>query len=255
MKEYKYNTFFLLGSTFMCLLILFITSEEEYLTIVSIFIPLLLGTAINYDLRKKEIYKEYYEPLYMYIRTFQDILAQPESRDNIKKKYSMISQLSRDMIKFLKENVKYASEDALAELEMFNIFEYENFNEKNEIQDVYNLNRLIPILCEEVIENYNMIYFNHYILRKFYFKQNKYHKSFGLIYTYVDSVFIDIGRKKEIAIDIDELTLFYQKINEYRKRNPKRYFDIYKYIRKNRNKDLDELIDNLNSRFDINFLK
>lgn len=157
------------------------------------------------------------------------------------------------MTKFLNDNLEYASENVCEILEINFFYEYENYDNQNEYQDVHNLNRLIPILCNEIIENYNALYFNHFVFRKIYLKKEKPHKSFRLIYSYVDSILINIAQK-EMNFSLYELNEFYQMLLSYRRENYKKYFKIYLFLKKNKKSNNDEIIDFIDKNFGFKIL-
>ena len=252
-KKYLIITISLFVAVGICTILLFMTDSVAYSTMFSIFIPILVGTIINYDLKQKEIYLRYYEPIYRYIVTYHDILSQPFNRLTMEKKHNMIKKLSRDMTKFLNDNLEYASENVCEILEINFFYEYENYDNQNEYQDVYNLNQLIPILCNEIIENYNALYFNHFMFRKMYLKKEKPHKSFRLIYSYVDSILINIAQK-EMVFSLYELNEFYQMLLSYRKENYKKYFKIYSFLKKNKKSNKDEIIEFMDKNFGFKIL-
>lgn len=252
-KKYLIITISLFVAVGICTALLFITDSVSYSTMFSIFIPILVGTIINYDLKQKEIYLRYYEAIYRYIVTYHDILSQPFDRLTMEKKHDMIKKLSRDMTKFLNDNLEYASENVCEILEINFLYEYENYDNQNEYQDVYNLNRLIPILCNEIIEIYNVLYFNHFVFRKIYLKKEEPHKSSRLIYNYVDSVLINAAQK-EMAFNLYELNKFYQMLLSYRRKNYKKYFKIYSFLKKNKKLNNDEIIDFIDENFGFKIL-
>lgn len=235
------------------MVILFIKSNV-YATITSIFIPILFGILINYDIKQKEIYKLYYHPLYYYIKTYYDILSQPYERLPMRKKHDMMSSISQDLINFLNDNIKYVSEELSDKLEIIFFYKYENEKVQNEFQDVYNINMLIPIITKELLENYNALHINHYLKRKKYINK-KYHEVNGIVYLYVDSFLIDIARKKQYVTSLYECVEFYLKLDKYRDKHYKNYYKIYKFIKKNRNKEINLLIEELNKKFDIKIKK
>lgn len=110
------------------------------------------------------------------------------------------------------------------------------------------MNRLIPILCNEIIENYNALYFNHFVFRKIYLKKEKSHKSFRLIYSYVDSILINIAQK-EMDFSLYELNEFYQMLLSYRRENYKKHFKICSFLKKNKKLNNDEIIDFIDKNF------
>ena len=72
-----------------------------------------------------------------------------------------------------------------------------------------------------------------------------------IIFLYVDSFFMDIARKKEYVITLYECVEFYKIIDNYREKHFENYYKIYKYIKENRNKNLELLIRELNDKFHI----
>lgn len=233
---------------------LFSKISNTYVTMASIFIPIIFGAIINYDSQQKELYKLYYLPLYHYIKTYYDILSQPQEIASMGKKHEMLSSISKDLIDFLQDNLKYASEELNDMLSIIYFYHYENEKVQNEFQDVYNINRLIPIITKDLLEIYNVLHIGQYLKRKRYLNQ-KYQMVNGIVYLYVDSFLIDIARRKEYVIDLYECVEFYKKINNYRKKHFTDYYKIYKYIRKNRDKDINLLIKELNDNFNIKIRK
>lgn len=236
------------------IIILFFSKYNTYVTMASIFIPILFGVIINYDNKQKEIYKLYYLPLFHYIKTYYDILSQPKERVSMRQKHEMMSSISKDLINFLNDNLKYTSEEISDMLSIILFYKYENEKASNEFQDIYNINRLIPIITKELLESYNSLHINHYLKRKSYLTQ-KYHMVNGIIYLYVDSFLINIARKKQYVMSLYECVEFYKKISDYRIKHFKEYYKIYKYIKKNRNKDIDSLIRELKDKFNIKIEK
>lgn len=233
---------------------MFFISSSTYITMASIFIPILAGIIINYDNKQKEIYKLYYLPLYHYIKTYYDILSQPDDMDPISKKHEMMSSISKDLIGFLTENLKYSSEELSDMLSIIHFYKYENQKEENEFQDVYNINKLIPIITKELLEIYNVLHITDYFKRKKYLNK-KYHMVNGIIYLYVDGFLMDIGRRKEYTFSLAECVEFYKNISDYRKQHFKDYHKIYRYIKRNKNKDIELLIEELKAKFNIDIKK
>lgn len=196
-KKYLLVTIFsysLLGWLLYCL---FTTESNTYVTMTSIFIPVLIGAIIKYDSDTKKKNSEYYEPLYHYIRTYYDVLSQPRSYMNIGKKHEMITEITQDILKFLNNNLKYSSEKINERLGIILFNKYKNHN-NNEFQDVYDTNSLIPMLMKEIIENYNVMYFNHFLARRICMFSNRISKANHLIYIYCDSFIMDLARKKSV---------------------------------------------------------
>lgn len=240
-------------------IILFIAKSEKIITMFSIFTPIICGALINYNTKQKEIFNTYYEPLYSYIRTYYDILSQPYDRLSMGKKHEMMSKIAEDLLNFLNDNLKYASEEVCESLEMMLFYKYENINKQNEFQDIYNLNTIIPILMKEILQNYNVNHFNHYLLRRHYMAKDKFHKSNGLLYNYIDSFLINIGRKKEYAISLYEVVEFYQNIMIYRDEHYKDTYKLYKYCKRNFNlkskSDCNRIINELKNKFGLKIKK
>lgn len=220
----------------------------------SIFIPIILGILLNYDIKQKEIYKIYYKKLIHFAMTYYDILYQPKNRLSLYKKHEMISSLSRKLIVFLNDNISYASNELNEKLINIYFYEFENENNPNEIQDVYNMNMLIPIIIKEAIENYNVLNVEHFIRRKKYIRK-KYHEVNGLVYLYVDSVLIDIARRKNYVLSISEVIQFYESLAKYRENNYQKYYKIYKFLRQNEKESINALIRKLKNKFGIKIKK
>lgn len=253
-KKYCVISFFIFIILIMLVVILFESDSVSYVTMTSIFVPILFGFIIDFDKKQKERYRLYYLPLYNFIKTYYDILSQPYDRINMGKKHEMMSDISKDLLTFLNSNLNYASEEISNELSVILFYRYENKKVANEFQDVYNINRLIPIITKELVENYNVLHINHYIFRKKYLHE-KYHMVNGIIFMYVDSFLLDIARKKEYAISLFECVEYYNKINKFRIDNFEKYYEIYKYIKKNRNKDVNLLKKELKNKFGIKINK
>lgn len=254
-KKYVTFTITLYSLIVISVIFLFNTTSTIYATMFSIFIPILFGLVINYNEKQKEIFNTYYEPIYHYIRTYYDILSQPYERINMGKKHEMMSKISRDLISFLNSNLKYASEEVKELLGIFLFYEYEYQDEANEFQDINNINRLIPILSKEILENYNVLYINHFIKRRYYMRKEKYHKANGLVYNYIDSFILDLYRRKEYALSLYEVVEAYNIIVDYRAKNIKSCYKVYRYIKHNRNKDLKAIILKLDDKFKIKVKK
>lgn len=253
-KRYCLISFSFLLLIMLLLFILLFSTSTVYITMASIFIPILFGLITNYDSKQKEIYRVYYLPMFHYIKTYYDILSQPKDRVSMGKKHEMMSNISKDLIKFLNENLKYASEEISDVLSVILFYEYEYKKVPNEFQDIYNINRLIPIITKELLENYNVLHINHYFKRRLYLNK-KYHMVNGIVYLYVDSFLLDIARRKEYTISLYECVEFYKTLDKYRDKNYRKYYKIYKYIKKNRNKDKDLLIKELKNNFNIKIMK
>lgn len=253
-KKYLITTtysFILLITLLYCL---FTTESNTYITMTSIFIPILIGAIIQYDSNIKKKYNEYYEPLYHYIRTYHDVLSQPDSYMNMGKKHDMMKEITQDILTFLNKNINYSSEkvNEIMELILFN--KYKNHND-NEFQDVYDTNRLVPILMEEIIENYNIVYFNRFLTRRIYMALNKPMKANQLIYVYCDSFILDLARKKEYAISLAECVETYSYIQKYREKNYKKYYKLYYFCKRNRKKHYKKVISRLQKEFCIKIKK
>lgn len=253
-KKYVAIAFLSSITMILLLLILFFVKSNTYITMVSIFIPILVGFMINYDNKQKEIYKLYYLPLYHYIRTYYDILSQPYERISMGTKHRMMSSISKDLISFLNNNLKYASEEMSDLLSIQLFYKYENEKIPNEFQDIYNINQVIPLITKELLENYSVLHINHYLKKKKYLNK-KFCMINGLIYLYVDSFLIDIARKKNYVLSLYECVEFYKILDKYRDKNYKDYYKIYRYIKKNRSKDINFLIKELNHKFNIKIKK
>lgn len=236
------------------LICLFTTELNTYVTMTSIFIPILIGALFKYDSNIKKKYNEYYEPLYHYIRTYHDVLSQPYSYISMGKKHEMMSEITQDILKFLNSNLKYSSEKINERLEVILFNKYKN-HDNNEFQNVYDTNGLIPILMKEIIENYNTVYFNHFLKRKLYMIFNKPSKVNQLIYIYCDSFILDLARKKEYAVSLAECVETYDYIQKYRKKNYKKYYKLYRFCKRNMNKDYKVVILKLNKKFEIKIKK
>ena len=254
-KKYVTFTITLYSLIVISVIFLFNTTSTIYATMFSIFIPILFGLVINYNEKQKEIFNTYYEPIYHYIRTYYDTLSQPYERESMGKKHEMMSKISRDLIMFLNDNLKYASEEVKSLLGIFLFYEYKYKDSPNEFQDIYNINRIIPILSKETLENYNVLHINHYLKRRYYMRKNKYHKVNGLVYVYIDSFILDLFRKKEYAISLYEVVEAYNIIQKHREKNYKQSYKLYRYIKHNRNKDIKIIISELNKKFKIKVKK
>lgn len=253
-KKYLLVTIFsylLLVGLLYCL---FTTKSNTYVTMTSIFIPILIGAIIKYDSNTKKKYNEYYEPLYHYIRTYHDVLSQPSSYMSMGEKHGMMTEITQDILKFLNNNLKYSSEKINERLEVILFNKYKN-HDNNEFQDVYDTNSLIPILMKEIIENYNTVYFNHFLTRKLCMLFNKPSKSNQLIYIYCDSFIIDLARKKQYAVSLAECVETYDYIQKYREKNYKKYYKLYRFCKRNKNKDYKIVIPKLNKKFGIKIKK
>lgn len=249
-KKYCLISILFLILMIILVIILFFSKSSNLETMSSIFIPIFFGMIINYDSKQKEIYKLYYLPLFHYIKTYYNILSQPQETISMGKKHEMISSISKDLIKFLSENLKYSSEEMSEMISIIFFYKYENKKLTNEFQDVYNINMLIPIITKELLEIYNVLNIDKYIMKKRY-SNPKYNMLNEIIFLYVDSFFMDIARKKEYVITLYECVEFYKIIDNYREKHFENYYKIYKYIKENRNKNLELLIRELNDKFHI----
>lgn len=239
---------------FVLIYILIYSNSNTYVTMSSILIPIIIGVIINYENNQKKKYKLYYLPLFHYIKTYYDIFSQPNNYITIPKKYEMMQDLSKDMLDFLNKNLNYASEE-LSDILAINLFyKYKNSKVSNEDQDVYNINRILPIITKELLESYNSLHLDQYIMRKYYLNK-EYRMVNGILFFYVDSFLINLARQKEYVVYLDECVKFYQMLDSYREKNSSKYYKIYKYIKRNRNKNVDFLIKELNSRFNIKIKK
>lgn len=233
---------------------LFTTESIIYVTMSSIFIPILIGAIFNFDLKAKTIFREYYEPLYQFIRTYHDVLGQPNEYIDINKKREMMGNIAKDMKDFVYKNLKYSSDEVFEILEFLLFVQYESSG-KNDYQNVYDINRLVPVLMKEIIENYNVIYFNHYLKRKFYMKREIPHKVNYLTYLYCDGFIIDIARRKEYVLTIDSTIKIYKYIQEYRFKHYKEYNRLYNFCKKNMNTDVSIRMKKLKKDFNIDIKK
>lgn len=253
-KKYIIITFISYLSIFSLMLIIIYSDSVSYITMSSIFIPIIVGALFNYDSNVKKIYNKYYEPLYHYIATYHDIMSQPSSRLKIGKKHEMMSSISRDIILFLNNNLEY-SKDSISEIQKIILFyEYEN-NGTNELQDINDINRLIPLLMKQIMENYNVLNINHYIKRKRYILKDIPQKVNFLMYLFCDSFILNIARKEEYALTLYECIETYSYIQQYRLKNFKKYFELRAYCLKNIETDNDINIKNLKEKFGINIQK
>ncbi len=248
----KYCLISTLSFIFMTVLgnILIFSKSNTYVTMTSIFIPIIFGIIINYDNSQKQIYKLYYLPLFYYIRTYYDIMSQPQEKSTITEKHEMMSNISKDLMNFLNDNVKYASEELSNMLSCLYYYKYINKKVQNENQDIYNINSVIPIITKELLEIYNVLYINDYLKRRIFINK-KYHMVNDMIFLYVDSFLIDIARKKGYIITLSKCVKFYKTIDDYRNQHFRDYYKIYKFIKKNRNENIDLLIKELSRKFNI----
>lgn len=253
-KKYLIVTILSYLLLFGLLYCLFTSKSNTYVTMTSIFIPILVGAIFQYDSNIKKKYNEYYEPIYHYIRTYHDVLSQPYSYISMGKKHEMMSEITQDILNFLNKNLKYSSEKVNEILEIILFNKYKNHDD-DEFQDVYDTNRLIPIIMKEIIENYNMVYFNHFITRKFCMLLNKPVKANQLIYIYCDSFILDLAQKKEYDISLAECVETYNYIQKYREKNYKKYYRLYHFCKRNRNKEYKKVISKLNKKFGIKVKK
>ena len=253
-KKYIFISFLSTITMILLLIVLFFFISNIYMTMVSIFILILVAFIINYDNKQKEKYKLYYLPLYHYIKTYYDILSQPYERISMGTKHQMMSSIAKDLINFLNSNLKYASEEMSDLLSIQLFYRYENEKIPNEFQDIYNINQLIPLITKELLENYSVLHINYYLKKKRYLTK-KFHMINGIIYLYVDSFLLDIARKKNYVLSLYECVEFYKILDKYRDKNYKDYYKIYRYIKKNRNKDINFLIKQLNHKFNIKINK
>ncbi len=235
-------------------LIMIFSNNQNYVVMSSIFVPIFFGILINYDNKQKEIYKIYHEKIFHYVTTYYDILTQPKERLPIKEKHRMISDLSRDLIIYLNNNLAYASEELDSELAIIYFYEYENKYIPNEYQDVYNINSLMPIIINEALENYNILHIDKYCKKQSYLTK-KYHKVNGFIFYYVDSYLLDIARKKHYVLSIYETVQFLMLLQKYRDKHYKDYWKIYKYLKRNKEKEIDLIIKELDLKFGIKIKK
>ena len=253
-KKYCCISFVLYSFVWLLSMILIFSKSETYVMMSSILLPILIGIIINYDNKQKEVYKVYYQPLFHFIKTYYDILSQPNERLKMGKKHEMMSSLSKDLIRFLNDNLKYASEELSDLLSITFFYQYENEKIPNEFQDIYNVNKLIPVITKKLVENYNVLHIEQTFKRKKYLNK-VYHEVNGVIFLYVDSFLIDIARKKQYVISPYETVEFYKIIDKYRTKHFKEYYKIYKYIKRNRKKDINLIKKGLKSKFNISIKK
>jgi len=240
-KKYLINTLIILVLLLVDLFGIIVINNDNLFLMLSIMFPILFSLLIDIDVKQKKLYKNYYEKLYMYLRTYQDIFEQNEFRIPISKKRKLVQAVVRDTMSFLHDNVSYASDATCDLLEVNLLYQYEYKIEYNPIQDFYNFNYIMPHIIDEIIENYNCLHIFGYIFRKKYFKKNSYYKCFGLYYVYVDLKIIDLLRANDIVISMDELLDVYKKIDLFRNTYYMNYYDMFKYLKSNKIDDKKEL--------------
>lgn len=253
-KKYLITAIFCYSLLILLLFYLFTSKEITYTTMVSIFIPILIGAIIKYDSNIKIKYNEYYEPLYHYIRTYYDVMSQPFNYISMGEKHRMMSEITQDILKFLNNNLKYASEDVSSILELILFNKYKNHNE-NEFQDVNDANKLIPVIMDEIVDNYNVIFFNHFLCKKIYIFFNKPHKVNHIIYLYCDSFMVNIARQKKYALSLFECVKTYNYLEKYRNDNYKKYNKLWKFFKNNQKEGNDYIIEQLNKKYNIKIKK
>lgn len=71
---------------------------------------------------------------------------------------------------------------------------------------------------------------------------------------YIDSVLIDIARRKEYCLSLYDTVFYYQQFQNYRLKNHKNCYSLLKFINRNIN-DIDMLKRGLKTKFKINIKK
>lgn len=249
-KKYLINTMILFVLLLVNLFGIMITHNDNFSLMLSITFPILFGLMIDIGIKQKRLYMNYYEKLYMYLRTYQDIFQQNDFRIPIANKRKLVQSVVRDTMNFLHENVSYASDKTCDLLEVNMLYQYEYKLEYNPVQDFYNFNYIMPNIIDEIIENYNFMHIFGYIFKKKYIKKNMYYKCFGLYYVYVDLKIIDLLRANNIVISMDDLLDVYKKINIFRDTYYMNYYDMYKYFKHNRISNNKKKFNNFVSLFD-----
>lgn len=249
-RKYLVNSIILFVLLLVDLFGIIVTTNENLSLMLSIMFPILFSLLVDIGIKQKRLYMNYYEKLYMYLRTYQDIFEQTDYRIPINEKRKLIQLVVRDAMSFLHDNVSYASDNTCDLLEVNLLYQYEYKLEYNSIQDFYNFNYIMPYIIDEIIENYNFLHILGYIFKKHYFKKNIYYKCFGLYYVYVDLKIIDLLRANDIVISMDELLEAYKKIDIFRNTYYMNYYNMYKYLKYTKIDDKKKLFNDFIKTFD-----
>jgi len=247
----------ILTYTFIFLLaIVFLLNNNSvvYATIVSIIVPITFGFLIDYDKKQKYLLKEYYTPLYFYVRVYFDILSQSNEMLKLGEKHGMIDKLSFDVVEFLNNNLKYVSPSLSEKLEFIVFNKYRNDN--NEFQRNYDLIGIMPIIMKEMNELYKSLNVEQLLISKSYIRQNRYCKYNGLKILYCQSFILNVAKRVDVVQSIGETMLFYLEFQKYIDKNSDKLFRLYKYcIDNNYNINYKKIVKELKEQYNFGIKK
>jgi len=252
MKKRYINTVIFVSFVILILLILMLLFNESTLIITmgSILIPVAITFLVEYDNRKKELLKNFYLPLFLYIRTYLDILSADDNQLKMGKKHDLIDKISNDLYSFLYDHANNISD----ELEpIFNTQHFYRYFNTNEFQRNYNLVILAPILLTEYIELYSILHIEQFF--KLNLNPNNLKIELRLLcVTYVQIFILKISMENDYISSIYEtVELHKQTLNN--EDIVLRYVDISKYLFKNNTNQSNytELEHFLKNKYNINF--
>lgn len=248
MKKRYINTVIFLSFIILVLFILMILFSESTLIITmgSILIPVAITFLVEYDNRKKEVLKNFYLPLFLYIRTYLDVLSAENEQMIMGEKHKLIDKISNDIYSFLYNNANNISDELEA---IFNIQHFYRYFNTNEFQRNYNLIRLAPMILQEYIELYSILHIEQ--LFKLQFKPNDITINLRLLYlTYVQCSILDISRKNNYISSIYETIELHKQTIKNKKLNNK-YVEIYKFLINNNEQDFKTLEKLLKDNYNI----
>ncbi len=252
MKKRYITTVIFVSFIILILLKLMLLFNESTLiiTMASILIPVAITFLVEYDNRKKELLKNFYLPLFLYIRTYLDVLSADDKQIEMGKKHELIDKISNDLYSFLYDNAHNISDEVEPIFNRQHFYKYFNINE---FQRNYNLITLAPILLKEYIELYSILHIEQ--LFKLNLKPNNLKINLRLLcVTYVQIFILEISKKNNYIASIYEtVELHKQTLNN--QALDLKYVNIYKYMIKNntKQKDFNKLKHFLKNKYNIKF--
>ena len=248
-RKYLSTMFFSIFIMIIIVILMFLFEDKQVVTTMgSILIPIIIGFLFEYDNKQKDLLKNFYTPLFLYICTYLDTAEQSESMISIGKKDEILDRISKEIYDFIWNNANNISVDLEKMLNIQHLYKY--FNDTKP-QRNYNLIEILPTIMREYLELYSLLNFDQSL--KLQINSKDIEIELRVIYmVYAKTSILYVSKKNEYLFSIyDIIKLEEQTIKN--SDNHENFIKVSKYLRRKLNKtvNLKKLEEKLKNKFNI----